>query len=66
MNPLTLTSDDIGSVIEIATKVKSRPHRGTLQDVQNMGKYVRIKVSGSFGSKWHVLTEDNEISITDL
>lgn len=66
MNPLTLTTDDIGSVIEIATKVKSRPHRGTLQSVQNMGKYVRVQISGSFGSKWHVLTDANEISITDL
>ena len=63
MTPTELTPADIGQVITIATKVKSRPRRGTLQDLQHMGKYVRVQISGSFGSKWHVLTDANEINL---
>ena len=63
MSPLELTDSDVGEAIRIETKVKSRPIRGTILELNAKTDHVVVTLQQGFGSKTHLLTADNEVSI---
>lgn len=63
--PSELSAADVGQVITIATKVKSKPIRGQIKEVDQKGAFARVLVTGSFGDKWHTLTAKDEIALGD-
>lgn len=63
--PGELSSADVGQVITIATKVKSKPIRGQIKEVDQKGAFARVLIAGAFGDKWHTLTAQNEIALGD-
>ena len=65
MKVTDLAANHVGATIRIETKVKSRPISGLIEAVEGVGPVRRVRVQGAYGSKWHTLTEHNEVSLTD-
>lgn len=64
-NVLDITRADIGRTLVIATKVKSRPHRGVITGVESGRDHVRVTLQGGFGTRSHLLTTANEVDFDD-
>ncbi|AOE43799.1 hypothetical protein SEA_BANTAM_110 [Gordonia phage Bantam] len=64
MEPSELRQSDVGRALEIATKVKSKPIRGTILELlPPKGGVVRVLLRQGFGNRWHTLTSVDSVEL---
>lgn len=64
MHPADLKPTDVGSTLEIATKVKSKPVRGTILEIQPpRGGVIRVLLRQAFGNRWYTLTNADVVEL---
>ena len=65
MKPAQIDLRDVGATLEIETKVKSRPIRGVMREIEHRGGVTRVILEGAWGRKQHILTDKDEVHVSD-